>query len=67
MRVLLVEDDDVLAEAVILGLSQEHPAVVRAKTLAEAVNRLIGTAYDVACLDPGLPERRWAGTVQPTP
>jgi DNA-binding response OmpR family regulator len=56
MRVLLVEDDDALAEAVILGLSQEHLAVDRAKTLAEAVNHLIGTAYDVVCLDLGLPD-----------
>jgi DNA-binding response OmpR family regulator len=56
MRVLLIEDDDELAEAVADGLRREHLAVDRAGTCREAVDRLVAATYDVACLDLGLPD-----------
>lgn len=56
MRVLLVEDDDDLADVVLLGLRQEHLAVDRAANVAEASQHLQVTAYDVVCLDLGLPD-----------
>lgn len=56
MRVLLVEDDADLAEVVLLGLRQEHLAVDHAATYAEAVDHTLTTAYDIVCLDLGLPD-----------
>ncbi len=56
MRVLLVEDDADLAEVVMIGLRQEHLAADHAPTLADAEEHLITTAYDVLCLDLGLPD-----------
>lgn len=56
MRVLLVEDDRDLAEVVLLGLRQHHFAVDHASTVAEAEDLLIVTAYDIVCLDLGLPD-----------
>ena len=56
MRILLLEDDDELAELVALGLRNESYAVDRAATRAEAEELLGATAYDVACLDLGLPD-----------
>lgn len=56
MRVLLVEDDVQLGEVLLLGLRQEHFAVDHATTIAEAVELLLVTAYDIVCLDLGLPD-----------
>ena len=56
MRILLVEDDADLADVVALGLRHESYAVDRATTRAEAEELLTTTAYDVACLDLGLPD-----------
>ena len=56
MRVLLIEDDDELADLVGIGLRREHLAVDRAATLQEAVTHMTTTAYDIACLDLGLPD-----------
>ncbi len=56
MRVLLVEDDVDLAEVVLIGLRREHLAVDHAATLADAEHHLLGTEYDVLCLDLGLPD-----------
>ena len=56
MRVLLVEDDADLAEVVLIGLRQEHLAVDHAPTYAAAVDHTIATAYDIVCLDLGLPD-----------
>ena len=56
MRVLLVEDDHDLAEAVVRGLRQEHLAVDRAASFHEATTCMSGTHYDVVCLDLGLPD-----------
>ena len=56
MRVLLIEDDDELADLVGLGLRREHLAVDHAATFQEAVDHLVATSYDIACLDLGLPD-----------
>src|SRR5918995_7109084 len=56
MRILLVEDDDDLAEVVVLGLRNASYAVDRARTCAEAEEVLRTTDVDVACLDLGLPD-----------
>ncbi|MBP2708661.1 response regulator transcription factor [Microbispora sp. RL4-1S] len=56
MRVLLVEDDPDLSELVTLGLRNESYAVDVAATYREAEEALRATAYDVACLDLGLPD-----------
>lgn len=56
MRVLLVEDDAQLGEVVLLGLRQEHLAVDHATTIAEAIDLLLVTKYDIVCLDLGLPD-----------
>jgi DNA-binding response OmpR family regulator len=56
MRVLLVEDDPDLAEVVALGLRNESYAVDVADTSDAAEQCLQTTAYDVVCLDLGLPD-----------
>lgn len=56
MRVLLVEDDADLAEVVLLGLRQSHLAVDHAASYAQATDALLVTAYDIVCLDLGLPD-----------
>lgn len=56
VRILLVEDDMALGEAVETGLRQQHLAVDWATTIAEAVELLAATDYDIACLDLGLPD-----------
>ncbi|MGN9910315.1 response regulator transcription factor [Phytohabitans sp. LJ34] len=56
MRVLLVEDDPDLAEVVALGLRNESYAVDVAGTSGGAEEHLRTTAYDVACVDLGLPD-----------
>jgi DNA-binding response OmpR family regulator len=56
MRILLVEDDPDLAEVVALGLRNESYAVDVAGTSGGAEEHLRTTAYDVACLDLGLPD-----------
>jgi two-component system copper resistance phosphate regulon response regulator CusR len=56
MRILLVEDDRDLAEVVALGLRNESYAVDVAGTHADAEEHLRTTAYDVCCLDLGLPD-----------
>lgn len=56
MRVLLVEDDTSLGDAVATGLRLERLAVDWATTAAEAEALLTATRYDVVCLDLGLPD-----------
>jgi DNA-binding response OmpR family regulator len=55
MRVLVVEDHDVLAAAVATGLRREGMAVDCAADGREALDRLDGTRYDVVVLDRDLP------------
>ncbi len=56
MRILLVEDDTDLAEAVALGLRNEAYAVDTVGTYAGAEELLATTDFDVACVDLGLPD-----------
>ena len=55
MRLLVVEDHDVLAAAIATGLRREGMAVDRARHGQEALDRLGGTRYDVVILDRDLP------------
>jgi DNA-binding response OmpR family regulator len=55
MRVLVVEDHDMLAAAIATGLRREGMAVDLALDGQEALNRLDGTRYDVVVLDRDLP------------
>jgi len=56
MRLLVVEDEVDLAEAIAKGLRREHYAVDVAYDGESAINRLIGNAYDLVCLDWNLPD-----------
>ncbi len=56
MRLLVVEDEVDLAEALARGLRREGYAVDVANDGAAAVERLRLTAYDVVCLDLNLPD-----------
>ncbi len=56
MRILLIEDDDDLADVVGVGLRQEHFAVDCAATVEQATELLLATHYDLVLLDLGLPD-----------
>ncbi len=56
MRLLVVEDEVDLAEALARGLRRDGYAVDVAHDGDEAVNRLRVTAYDLVCLDLNLPD-----------
>jgi DNA-binding response OmpR family regulator len=55
MRVLVVEDHEVLATAIAAGLRREGMAVDLALDGRDALDRLSGTRYDVVVLDRDLP------------
>ena len=55
MRLLVVEDHEVLATAIAAGLRREGMAVDLALCGQEALDRLSGTRYDVVVLDRDLP------------
>ncbi|HEX3957995.1 MAG TPA: response regulator transcription factor [Trebonia sp.] len=55
MRLLVVEDHEVLATAMVAGLRREGMAVDVAGHGQEALDRLSGTRYDVVVLDRDLP------------
>jgi DNA-binding response OmpR family regulator len=55
VRVLVVEDDAALADAIARGLRQEALAVDVAGDGAEALSKAAATAYDVVVLDRDLP------------
>jgi len=55
MRLLVVEDHEVLATAIAAGLRREGMAVDLAGHGQEALDRLSGTRYDVVVLDRDLP------------
>ena len=57
MRVLVIEDDGELAEAIGAGLRQEQMAVDVAFDGAEGLERALVTDYDVIVLDRDLPGR----------
>lgn len=56
MRVLIVEDEEGLVSALVVGLRREGYAVDAALSHAEAVERLTVNEYDVALLDVTLPD-----------
>jgi DNA-binding response OmpR family regulator len=56
VRLLVVEDETDLADAIARGLRREHYAVDVAYDGAAAVDRLVGNAYDLICLDWTLPD-----------
>ncbi|WP_433364463.1 response regulator transcription factor [Actinoplanes sp. CA-142083] len=56
MRILVVEDDAELAGLIAMGLRNESYATDVAATGAEAEECLRTTAYDLVCLDLGLPD-----------
>jgi two-component system OmpR family response regulator len=56
MRILLVEDDAMLAEAVTRALRQSAHQVQRAASGAEADRALAANEYDLVLLDVGLPQ-----------
>ena len=56
MRILIVEDDTMLAEAMSRALRQSAHMVQRAATGQEADNALLGNDYDLVLLDVGLPQ-----------
>jgi DNA-binding response OmpR family regulator len=57
MRVLVVEDDTELAEAIAVGLRREQMAVDIAPDGTTALDRALFTGYDVIVLDRDLPGR----------
>ena len=56
MRILLLEDNLELGELLVIGLRNAAYATDHAGTCAEARELLSTTAYDVACIDLGLPD-----------
>lgn len=56
MRVLLLEDDVELGNLVAVGLRDAAYATDQVRSCAEARELLLTTAYDVACIDLGLPD-----------
>lgn len=57
MKILLVEDDPTLGEAVMLALRQAGFSVDWARDGVQAGHALVGYAYDATLLDLGLPRR----------
>ena len=55
MRILLVEDDDRVVDALTLALQRSNPQVRRARTAAEALTRYRDA--DLVLLDMGLPDK----------
>lgn len=56
VRILVVEDEVELADAIAVGLRREGYAVDVAHTVLEAVDRLIVSPYDLVTLDLNLPD-----------
>jgi two-component system copper resistance phosphate regulon response regulator CusR len=56
VRVLVVEDDPALGPLVRKGLRRERLAVDLVATVHDAIEAATTTAYDVVCLDLGLPD-----------
>lgn len=56
MRILVIEDDEILFDAIRTGLALEGFAVDAVSTLADAREAEAGVDYDAAVLDIGLPD-----------
>ncbi len=57
MRVLIVEDDDAIAEPLAKGLEREGLAVDRVENGTDALDLSASASFDVVLLDLGLPDR----------
>ena len=57
MKILLVEDDQTLGEAVVLAIRQAGFAIDWSRDGVQAENALTGFSYDAMLLDLGLPRR----------
>ena len=55
-RILIVEDDAIIASGLVYALEQEGYAVVHSKSLSEAKNKIANEEYDLAILDMQLPD-----------
>lgn len=55
-RILIVEDDEMIASGLVYTLEQEKYSVVRSKNVSEAVNAVINNKFDLAILDMQLPD-----------
>jgi DNA-binding response OmpR family regulator len=56
LRILIVEDEPDLAQAIAVGLRREGYAVDLAPTGGDALDKLAVSAYDLICLDLNLPD-----------
>ena len=56
MRILLLEDDSILAEGIIKGLSQMGYLVELCVSLSQAKNALLTDTFEVTIFDLGLPD-----------
>lgn len=56
MRILLVEDDELLASGLLLALQRAHYATERVKDGQAAVRALADNSFDLVILDLGLPK-----------
>ena len=55
-RILLAEDDAIIASGLVYALEQEGYAVVHSRSVSEAVNLIISNIFDLAILDMQLPD-----------
>ncbi len=55
-RILIVEDDVQLADALVDGLSEFNHVAEAVASGSEGIERLLSISYDIAILDWGLPE-----------
>ena len=55
-RILLVEDDEIIASGLVYALDQEGYSVVRSGSVGEALNAIPADTFDLAILDMQLPD-----------
>jgi DNA-binding response OmpR family regulator len=55
-RILIVEDDTIIASGLIYALEQEGYAAVHSKDVSEATNAVLNDTFDLAILDMQLPD-----------
>ena len=67
MRILVVEDEPDLSEAIAVGLRREGYAVDLAADGADAMDKLAVASYDLVCLDLNLARHGRPGGVPPNP
>ena len=56
IKILLVEDDAIIASGLVYALEQEGYAVVHSKTVGEAKSAVLNNKFDLAVLDMQLPD-----------